>query len=233
MQAYLQAMNADIEATVCPVCHKRLKTTQGLTAHLKTARACQWYKKGKLKELTLPGMDESTPELLDIENLDIPPVSTSREEDPGDVAEDIYDRLYDFVPLDPPEAEPGPSRRITSWPAEDNEDEDFDDDRVEEVFEGAGKVVRMDKTVHERWQRQFGGSDEEGNVLMEEDIPDINKYAPFASELDWRVARWAVQEGIGHKSLDRLLAIPGVSVCDNYDVMSVSAKFCHSIIYGR
>jgi hypothetical protein len=55
----------------------------------------------------------------------------------------------------------------------------------------------------------FGGVDEDGDVEMGEE-DNVNKFAPFASELDWRVARWAVQEGIGHKSFDRLLAIPGV-----------------------
>jgi len=38
-----------------------------------------------------------------------------------------------------------------------------------------------------------------------------NPFSPFASELDWRVAKWAIKEGIGHNSLDRLLGIPGVS----------------------
>ncbi|KAG1717810.1 hypothetical protein EDB19DRAFT_1899784 [Suillus lakei] len=38
----------------------------------------------------------------------------------------------------------------------------------------------------------------------------MNKYAPFTSEIDWRVAQWAVVDGVGHNSLDRLLAIPGV-----------------------
>jgi len=35
-------------------------------------------------------------------------------------------------------------------------------------------------------------------------------FAPFASELDWRMASWAVQEGIGQKTLDWLLSILGV-----------------------
>ncbi|KAJ3776370.1 hypothetical protein FB446DRAFT_762900 [Lentinula raphanica] len=35
-------------------------------------------------------------------------------------------------------------------------------------------------------------------------------FAPFASEMDWRIAEWVVKDGIGHKSFDRLLAIPGV-----------------------
>ncbi|KAG1760237.1 hypothetical protein EDD22DRAFT_980691 [Suillus occidentalis] len=38
-------------------------------------------------------------------------------------------------------------------------------------------------------------------------------FYPFASHLDWEVACWAVQEGIGHKAFDRLLAIPGVREC--------------------
>ncbi|KAG2134040.1 uncharacterized protein EDB93DRAFT_1242739 [Suillus bovinus] len=42
---------------------------------------------------------------------------------------------------------------------------------------------------------------------MEEEDP---LFYPFASHLDWKVVCWAVQEGIGHKAFDRLLAIPGV-----------------------
>ncbi|KAF8868438.1 hypothetical protein CPB84DRAFT_1819214 [Gymnopilus junonius] len=37
-----------------------------------------------------------------------------------------------------------------------------------------------------------------------------NLFAPFASELDWRVAQWAVKDGPGHNAFNRLLEIPGV-----------------------
>ncbi|KAJ6540166.1 hypothetical protein DFH09DRAFT_1249545 [Mycena vulgaris] len=37
-----------------------------------------------------------------------------------------------------------------------------------------------------------------------------NGFAPFASELDWRIAEWVIKDGPGHKAFDRLLAIPGV-----------------------
>ncbi|PPQ85135.1 hypothetical protein CVT25_004249, partial [Psilocybe cyanescens] len=37
-----------------------------------------------------------------------------------------------------------------------------------------------------------------------------SKFFPFASELDWKVAQWAVMDGPGHNAFDRLLAIPGV-----------------------
>ncbi|KAJ7334948.1 hypothetical protein DFH08DRAFT_916210 [Mycena albidolilacea] len=51
--------------------------------------------------------------------------------------------------------------------------------------------------------------DPDGDVDMSD--PDkINGFAPFASELDWRIADWVVKEGPGHKAFNRLLDIPGV-----------------------
>ncbi|KAF9003205.1 hypothetical protein BDZ89DRAFT_1146120 [Hymenopellis radicata] len=35
-------------------------------------------------------------------------------------------------------------------------------------------------------------------------------YKPFASELDWRVAQWMVEQGIGHNAFNEFLRIPGV-----------------------
>ena len=52
--------------------------------------------------------------------------------------------------------------------------------------------------------------------VMDVDIDMEDKFAPFAAELDWRVARWAVQEGISHKSFDRLMAILGVCTTISY-----------------
>lgn len=85
---------------------------------------------------------------------------------------------------------------------------DAEDERVTVLHPTAGKVIRMDHTLHDLWRRKFGGDlspDHSG------DIGDSDKFLPFASELDWQIASWAVLEGIGHKSFDRLLAIPGVS----------------------
>ncbi|KAH9915369.1 uncharacterized protein B0H18DRAFT_885983 [Fomitopsis serialis] len=45
-----------------------------------------------------------------------------------------------------------------------------------------------------------------------EDIEEApNPWAPFQSEMDWRFASWAVQEGLSQGSVDRVLEIPGVS----------------------
>jgi hypothetical protein len=43
------------DPNICPACHKCLNSAQGVMAHLSNAPCCQWYKKGKLRELTLPG----------------------------------------------------------------------------------------------------------------------------------------------------------------------------------
>ncbi|EGO30421.1 hypothetical protein SERLADRAFT_412339 [Serpula lacrymans var. lacrymans S7.9] len=45
------------------------------------------------------------------------------------------------------------------------------------------------------------------NVCNQEDY-DLDGWALFSTELDWKFAHWALQEGVGQKSLDRLLVIP-------------------------
>ena len=98
---------------------------------------------------------------------------------------------------------------------------DEDDSRHIVEDRTAGTVIRMDETLHVRWARIFGAGvgeevDETADVEMDgtgrSDGNKGNIYAPFASELDWRVAQWAVKDGIGHNSFDRLLAIPGVHI---------------------
>lgn len=77
-----------------------------------------------------------------------------------------------------------------------------EDMRVEEdIYPDAARVLWTDETLHERWQREFG--DEGGQD---------GRFAPFDSEVDWRVAEWALKSGVSHRQLDRLLAIPGVRV---------------------
>ncbi|KAG1884784.1 hypothetical protein F4604DRAFT_1545025, partial [Suillus subluteus] len=66
LHSALKATNCAVEnvspeqddPTVCPACHKRLKTIQGLQAHLRAAKSCTWYKMGKLKALSMPGQFE-------------------------------------------------------------------------------------------------------------------------------------------------------------------------------
>jgi len=58
----------------------------------------------------------------------------------------------------------------------------------------------MGKTLFDSWQEKFSDMvDQDGDVEME---GVGNKYAPFALEMDWRIARWAVKDGIGHNSFN-------------------------------
>lgn len=92
--------------------------------------------------------------------------------------------------------------------------EEDEDSRVEEIHLQAGRIIRMSDSLHEKYRRIFGASremglDVEGDVDMDE-VEGDHTYAPFASELDWRIAKWAVEDGPGHNAFNRLLDIPGV-----------------------
>ena len=69
-----------------------------------------------------------------------------------------------------------------------------------------------------KWKQILGQepAEESFNMDVDEEQPgrveQQNSYAPFTSELDWRIAKWVVQDGPGHKAFDHLLSIPGVSL---------------------
>lgn len=95
--------------------------------------------------------------------------------------------------------------------------DDDEDSRVQEEDPLHGRVIRMSETVMETW-KTFFSEDLDDQDLMNVDGEDgnsdtdhPNRWKPFASELDWKVAMWAVREDVGQGSLNRLLAIPGVS----------------------
>lgn len=99
-----------------------------------------------------------------------------------------------------------------------NEEADM---QFEVIEEDAGKIIQMDNHLHQRWCQIFndgdGNKDKDGNAVMAEPTGGgsqikVNPYTPFGSELNWRIARWIIKDNVGHKSLDHLLAIPGVSI---------------------
>ncbi|KAJ8095446.1 hypothetical protein PM082_023216 [Marasmius tenuissimus] len=64
--------------------------------------------------------------------------------------------------------------------------------------------------MYEKWRARFRHKgDSENDEGKSSDNRD-NIYSPFASKLDWEIARWAVQENVGQAAFDRLLKIPGV-----------------------
>jgi hypothetical protein len=224
LRSALQAFNNPVEEnltqdddpTVCPACEKRFKTPGGMSSHLRTARSCSWYKKGKLKALVMPGQFAANDIVSEEVNDPLPEELLRRsgaERDPSSIMEDHEDLLFELLPSSEDlqeEPQAGPSCDFYRPTAETEEE----DERVEEEDKRAGAHLRVVDTLYERWKREFGPSqDQEGDV----DMPNVSneedgtKFSPFASELDWRIARWAIQDGIGHKSFDRLMSIPGVS----------------------
>ncbi|KAE9387634.1 hypothetical protein BT96DRAFT_960358 [Gymnopus androsaceus JB14] len=126
---------------------------------------------------------------------------------------------FHFVPLEPESpvgvAGPGPSTqahrdRLAERQLGGNvrtlDDGDLLLFEVEHQSEGA--VVRMDQSLHDWWRLAHHIS---FDVPMDgSSSPPRNIYAPFASEMDWRVAEWVVKNNVGHNSFDRFLQIPGV-----------------------
>ncbi len=107
--------------------------------------------------------------------------------------------MFHFINTSPPvnlaigEEGPGPSTAANRIQHAIQLDDDSDD-RVTDIYAGAGRILR-------RTSLTSNSSD-----------PDIESpYAPFSSELDWRIAKWAIKDSAGQAAFDRFLAIPGVS----------------------
>ena len=197
------------------------------------AKSCSHYGKGKRKEISLDfepseiGQMDITSNLPGVPQEDSARLREDEDEDPQDVIQQLlYERpgdLSHFVDdVEEGEAGPGPSttqqrhQRITDRLLNDEADMWF-----QVIEEDAGKIIRMDNHLHQRWHQLFndgnGNEDKDGDSVMAdpnggESQIKVNPYAPFDSELNWRIARWIIKDNVGHKSLDRLLAIPGVSI---------------------
>ncbi|KAJ7433255.1 hypothetical protein B0H11DRAFT_2259609 [Mycena galericulata] len=195
----------DDDPLYCPACGRISKTAGGTLSHLSQSKHCSWYRKGKNPEGRRRTMRTPSPDIL-------PPaeITADPNEEPdipvGDAIEEWEDDLFQFIPIDP--NVPGPSRLPSSNSFRHLSDEG--DTRVVDSHPTAGRVIRMNENLHAKWKRSFGlAMDGDGDVEM--GGPDIsNGFAPFASELDWRIAEWVIKDGPGHKAFDRLLNIPGV-----------------------
>ncbi|KIM54116.1 hypothetical protein SCLCIDRAFT_31363 [Scleroderma citrinum Foug A] len=170
---------------------------------------------GKLSELKVSGAGMGVNMIDNQEEEAQRPVSTGQsrhhEQDASGVLNDFNERAFDLIPLETyfsDDAESGPSH--CGGDGDCNSDRDVDECVEGDSFPTAGCIIRMDCMLHEKWRAHFGYEDANGDMAMG-DAPTFEQaFSPFASELDWRVASWAVQEGIGQKTLDWLFSIPGV-----------------------
>ncbi|EGO30873.1 hypothetical protein SERLADRAFT_404854 [Serpula lacrymans var. lacrymans S7.9] len=202
-----------------PACGKLLKTPQGIMAHLSMSAICAWYRKGKRRELEA---DNLGPEQVVFDEVNLDENFYDQEDYDSDGSEDIFlnslqEPFNNFL-NDPAmqgniqyNLNPDPEMQASSschphslhFNLDNNDD---NDERVVEQNENAGKVIRVDLDAHNKWRESFHQLHQDDDE-MDVDLPD-NRWAPFSTELDWKFAHWALQEGVGQKSLDRLLAIP-------------------------
>lgn len=68
---------------------------------------------------------------------------------------------------------------------------------VREIFDGAGKVLSQSTSTYESWKKKSTAG--------------TSPYAPFTSQIDYGIAKWAKELGPGDTALSKLLEIPGVS----------------------
>jgi len=189
-----------------------------MNSHLSKARSCAWYEKGKLRALGLDNPEDfhlpapfSEPEDdNDLDNHD------SQQDSDLDMDFGPFEGDFTFLPPhllpDMPgigDAGPGPqtaANRILEGAANMTHPilDDDDDERVIQIDEEAGRIYRQEPPP-----RHFH-VDQDGDSSMDHG-GEPNPFFPFASELDWKVARWAVKDGPGHSAFNRLLEIPGVS----------------------
>jgi hypothetical protein len=213
-------------------CGRIFNQLRSMQTHLSSARSCQWYLKGKLREWDVDEEDSQDQaeeptewEALQMSLGDEPSQEDLMDYDPHQDSDldledlDLGPNDFQFIPQDrfsntTEEEElmdemevggPGPQtaanrlRALGGHPDRRVLDDD-DDERVVVVEKDAGHVLRKETPPHSKI------CDEEGDIDMVE-----NSFYPFNSELDWRIAQWAIKENPGHKAFDRLLSVPGVS----------------------
>jgi hypothetical protein len=111
------------------------------------------------------------------------------------------------VDIDEPENRPPPKIN----PLLRNLPSHRDDIHVENFGGKAGAIIDIGTSMPVSYDSK------DGFLFYESQIPGIreNKWAPFASRLDWEVARWAKMRGSGSTAFSDLLAIPGVCVSNH------------------
>lgn len=193
-------------------CGRIFGTIKAMHSHLTSARSCAWYGRGKLRDLGLSDVDVEDmvqPTIpANAENIDLEDYDPQQDPDLDEMDFGPYGEEYYFLPSDGPEvleegaAGPGPrtaANQILRAVLDDN-----DDERVTIIDKDAGRIYRRGPAP------RYIAVDKDGDIVMGKD-GEPHPFAPFSSELDWRVAQWAVKDGPGHNAFDRLLKIPGVS----------------------
>jgi hypothetical protein len=205
----------------CISCGSSFKRSGDLASHLTQAAKCHWVlkKHKQIQAAEIPDYREASDQESD------PPAESDPffpYEDMDVLAEDIFDEENPNEGQSSQSATNpitnGQARGVTVEDMPDEDDPDFYNDpdfydtdaryRMEDEldsevvyykeFPNAGKVYRTDGEAHCAYSKTGQHAD--------------NPFHPFASQLDWEIARWANEDGPGQGAFTRLLNIDGVSL---------------------
>jgi hypothetical protein len=141
-----------MEDYTCPVCAKSFTSMKSLNSHLRMAKSCSHYGKGKCKQIALDFEHDETGQMDIFSGILETPQEDSmgfheEDEDPQDVIKQLLfespDDFFHFIDdIQEGVAGPGPSttsqrhQRMTARLLDEEEDT-----RVEVVEEAAGKII--------------------------------------------------------------------------------------------
>ena len=199
-------------------CGRRFNAIGSMHKHLIQSTKCSGYVDGKLRDIGLldddietfrQDLQELDDEDEEYEPYEFEPLNYRFDEfhfnPPDEVDESENEDDEDEGPI----AGPGPSTaaNLLRRHAVEQGHRVFDDEsdpRVTIWTEHAGRIIRrVTPPVHV----STDVTDEQGDVEMAD---SDNPFFPFSSELDWKIAQWAIKDRPGHNTFDRLLNIPGV-----------------------
>ncbi|KAG2113381.1 hypothetical protein DEU56DRAFT_699037, partial [Suillus clintonianus] len=91
----------------CPACGRSdFKSTRGVLSHMSQAKGCQWYRKGKLRDLGIHDDANDDTELEPFvgeeENADEENGCNGDQWDPQEFMEEFHDEQFDLIPICPP-----------------------------------------------------------------------------------------------------------------------------------
>ena len=202
----------DLHPLQCPACLRFFGTQQGVNSHLSTAKSCKWYRKGKIRDLSVLEVERDEA-LIGEERADTPFQDHGVDLDMDSLYEaqdqDLFDNLasqqrdeYQLIPENVSQTSQH-SLASGSWPLPQTQHrslDDKDDTQFTAEHPTAGAVLPATP-------------DGDGDIEMGDTTENnLNAFSPFSSELDWRIAEWAIKEKVGNSAIDRLLEIPGVCV---------------------
>lgn len=104
--------------------------------------------------------------------------------------------------------------------------DDKEDIRVTDDSDRGGEDFGPGEGMYDSWHRRLrdlASEMQERENTRAERVRRRREWAPFRSKLDWEIAKWAIEEGIGKGSIDRLLKIPGVRI--RLPMISINTNF--------